>query len=383
MAITHQERNFVVIEIGGYTTKALRDTTDVNILPSVEIRTRAGILKQETEKADEAVSPLDKSSEQESKLQKQQEQAKEQQEQAAPPPPPPASASAENENEETDSQENDAEKKDDPAAPDSSSSTKDTDEPTEPSYIFGTALETIDPELLEATVDIIQAGRVQDWDLLSALLRHILVKELGIRISDNYCPIMFSVPPQWSKVDHEALTQVAFEHLNAPSVEIMEQPLLVVYGNGAISGLVVDFGHSVTTVSAVVDNCIVYNSVAQSTVAGSAVTERLRELLDADEGLRAQMGGEHVSLDFTQAVKESGLCKFQLLSGTGVSNGKTSASGTSASSSSITAAASAAATAADGEAAQQEGSNRGNGSNGASDVPSFKYLGKKYTLPRD
>ncbi|KAJ1941346.1 hypothetical protein GGF37_003592, partial [Kickxella alabastrina] len=103
-------------------------------------------------------------------------------------------------------------------------------------------------------------------------------------------------------------------------------------------------------------------------------------LLDADEGLRAQMDGEHVSLDFAQAVKESGLCKFQLLSGTGVSNGKASASGTSASSSSVTAAAAAAA---DSEAAQQEGNNSGNGGNGASDVPSFKYLGKKYTLPRD
>ncbi|KAJ1823482.1 hypothetical protein LPJ73_009395, partial [Coemansia sp. RSA 2703] len=53
-----REENSVVIELGSYTTRALRDITDINTRPSVQVRTRAGILKpEETEKPGAANKP--------------------------------------------------------------------------------------------------------------------------------------------------------------------------------------------------------------------------------------------------------------------------------------------------------------------------------------
>ncbi|KAJ2860959.1 hypothetical protein FB639_005562, partial [Coemansia asiatica] len=264
MAVIHREENFVVIELGGYMTKAVRDTTDINKLPTVQVRTRAGILKADGEKPDDA------------------------------------------ESKKTEAVEDEIAKKttEDGAA---------EAETQEPSYVFGSALEAEDASTVDSIVDIIKDGHVRDWDALSAFLRYIL-KELQIRISENICPILFSVPPTWSKTDYECLAQIAFEHLNAPCVVVVEQPLMAVFGNGCVNGLVVDFGHSSTTVTAVVDSSVIASSVMQSPVAGMAVTQRLRELLASDRSVAEQLGdsADSESEDFACTLKESGLCSFEL-----------------------------------------------------------------------
>jgi actin-related protein len=58
--------------------------------------------------------------------------------------------------------------------------------------------------------------------------------------------VLFSVPVQWTKLEHERLTQEAFETLNVPGLYIAPQPLLTLYGCGAVTGLVVDIGHNTT-----------------------------------------------------------------------------------------------------------------------------------------
>ncbi|KAJ2908868.1 hypothetical protein GGI21_002452 [Coemansia aciculifera] len=192
-------------------------------------------------------------------------------------------------------------------------SEKEADDADEVSYVFGIALETAEEGTVSQTVDIISGGFVADWDALSAFLRHIITKGLGVRIPTNNSPIMFSVPVMWPKTDLESLAQIAFEELNAPSILIVEQPLLAVYGNNAATGLVVDFGHTATTVTAVLDSAIQWTCIAQSEVAGAAVTRYLHQLLEQeDKGLCAQFGGS-VPEEFAVALKESGLCKIQLV----------------------------------------------------------------------
>ncbi|KAJ2702951.1 hypothetical protein FB645_004075 [Coemansia sp. IMI 203386] len=276
MAVIHKEENFVVIELGGHTTKAVRDTTEINKLPTVQVRTRAGILKTDNEKNDEAENKQQDGQTEEPKENAQDDDAQE---------------------EET------VKKPDDGAA---------EPETQEPSYVFGSALEAADASTVDSIVDMIVDGYVRDWDALSAFLRYIL-KELQIRISENICPILFSIPPMWSKTDHECLVQIAFEHLNTPCVVVTEQPLMAVFGNGSVNGLVVDIGHSSTTVTAVIDSCVMSSSIMQSPVAGLAVTNRLHELLASDRSVTEQLGDSaDVSADFVCALKESGLCSFGL-----------------------------------------------------------------------
>ncbi|KAJ1891025.1 hypothetical protein LPJ71_007786, partial [Coemansia sp. S17] len=233
MAISYREENFVVIELGSHTTRATIDTTDINRLPTVAIRTRAGVLKQD-------ISALPVSSDSEIVEKQNGIHANDMPDKDE---APEASVKAE----EGDEEYMDA---------------NDEQEGSELNYVFGSALDTAEEGTVTQTVDIICGGFVSDWDVMSAFLRHIITKELGVRISSNFSPILFSVPPLWPKTDLESLTQIAFEELNAPSILIVEQPLLAMYGNNAATGLVVDFGHSATTVTAILDSAIQWSCIA-------------------------------------------------------------------------------------------------------------------------
>ncbi|KAJ2823049.1 hypothetical protein FBU31_004407 [Coemansia sp. 'formosensis'] len=285
MAISHREENFVVIELGSYATKATIDTTDINRLPTAVIRTRAGILKQDVGALPVSSDPeiVEKQNGTHANVVSDEGEA------------PDANVKAEEVGEED-------------------IDTNGEQDGSELSYIFGGALEAAEEDTVSHTVDIISGGFVRDWDAMSAFLRHVITKELGVRISSNISPILFSVPPLWPKTDLESLTQIAFEDLNAPSILIVEQPLLAMYGNNAATGLVVDFGHTTTTVTAILDSSIQWSCIAQSEIAGAAVTERLHQLLKEDAELCAEFGNDGVPMEFAVALKESGLCKIQLLS---------------------------------------------------------------------
>ncbi|KAJ2776831.1 hypothetical protein H4R18_005461 [Coemansia javaensis] len=280
MVAPYREESFVVVELGGYTTKAMQDVSDVNKLPTVHIRARAGILKQDQPQtgspgAGDAPMQVD-----------------------APEPQPDgqgasgAESSAATINDKGDNNAED-----------------DDDELSGPNYVFGSALESAGQGgALERTVDIMPGGVVEDWDALSAFLRHVVTRELGIRILGNASAFLFSVPPLWTKADQENLVQIAFEHLNAPAVAVMEQPLMALYGNNKVSGVVIDVGHGVTTVSPVVDSCVQSSCVVRSAAAGLAVTRALRRLLQEDPAVRSQFDAGVVPLEFAAALKEAGRC---------------------------------------------------------------------------
>ncbi|KAJ1832123.1 hypothetical protein IWW55_003520 [Coemansia sp. RSA 2706] len=283
MVSLHREENFVIIELGSHTTKAMQDVTDVNKLPTVHIRSRAGIAKP-----DEAPEPSNAS-----------------QTDAEP------KGSTMSVDGSTEAQSEPAQGADD--APKANSTDSSNDQDTNgPNYLFGSALASADADTIDSTVDIIANGFVNDWDALSAFLRHIMTKELGIRITDNTSALLFSIPALWPKSDLENLTQIAFEDLNAPTIMVIEQPLLAAYGNNGVTGIVIDMGHDTTTITPVIDSAVQNSSIAQTTAAGAAVTQRLQALLQADTETRKQFADERVPIEFTIALKESGLCKLQL-----------------------------------------------------------------------
>ncbi|KAJ1961025.1 hypothetical protein GGI12_003479 [Dipsacomyces acuminosporus] len=324
MVVSPKEDSFVVVEIGSYTVKALIDTTDVNKLPTVNIRTRAGVLKQLSTANDATVGSKDEKMDvedvQNEPTKIQNDSSGQRQQSSGADMDVDTSAPADNE------QANNAESSqadENTAAIDEASgkdATNADDNPegskagSDASYVFGNALdalETAGDETLESIVDVIPNGFVKDWDALSGLLRHVLTRELGIRIIDNNCPILFSVPPLWPKSDLESLTQIAFEHLNVPSILITEQPLMAIFGNNTVNGVVIDFGHTSTTVSPIIESCIQASCIQQSSVAGAAVTAHLHRLLQSSAEVKAQFEGADIPEEFAAVLKESGLCKFQ------------------------------------------------------------------------
>ncbi|KAJ2849139.1 hypothetical protein IWW36_002854 [Coemansia brasiliensis] len=279
MVSLQREENFVVIELGSHTTKAMQDVSDVNKLPTVHIRSRAGIIKQEE------------------------------------------TSNAENTSKTKDDRMNiDEMETEDQAATEQTNGTsnaKSTDSSDQdaagPSYVFGSAIDSADSDALEAVVDVFTNGFVNDWDVLSAFLRHIVTKELGLRITRNTSGFLFSIPALWPKSDLENLTQIAFEDLNVPSIMVVEQPLMAAYGNNGLTGTVIDMGHDTVTITPIVDSVVQNHSITQSTIAGSAVTQNLQQLLQMDDELCAQFTDKQVPLAFAEALKESGKCRLQLL----------------------------------------------------------------------
>ena len=54
------------------------------------------------------------------------------------------------------------------------------------------------------------------------------------------------VPTDWTKEEHERITQIFFENFNVPGLYLAEEPLMTLYGCAAVTGLVIDIGHNST-----------------------------------------------------------------------------------------------------------------------------------------
>ncbi|CAM0136604.1 hypothetical protein VKS41_003408 [Umbelopsis sp. WA50703] len=157
-----------------------------------------------------------------------------------------------------------------------------------------------------------------NWEDLENLWGQILFKELAIKKSRNECPVLLAVPQSWTKHQLERVVQLFFENFNAPGVYIASQPLMALYGCGAVTGLIIDIGHNTTKVNVAIDSIMQTQSSFTSPVAGKCLTQHLLRYMKQDSILVEQFRAhnessedEELKLDeeFAQFVKESnGLC---------------------------------------------------------------------------
>lgn len=161
-------------------------------------------------------------------------------------------------------------------------------------------------------------------------IRHtILFKELGIKKSRNEHAVLLTVPVEWSKFELERITQMFFERFNVPGIYLAPQPLLALYGCGAVSGIVVDVGYQSTSmygstwiklqlfnlnylaVNVVVDSIVQLEASTTVPVGGKHFDDYLLELFNKDESLVQQFKEKDIPLDleFARFVKEQrGIC---------------------------------------------------------------------------
>ncbi|KAI9493592.1 actin family [Zychaea mexicana] len=153
---------------------------------------------------------------------------------------------------------------------------------------------------------------IVSWEDLEACWHHILFKELGIKKSRNEHAVLLSVPTQWSKFEHERITQIFFEKFNVPGIYLAPQPLLALYGCGSVSGVVVDIGEEATQINVVIDSLVQPQATITVPVGGKDFSDHLLRLMKNDASLVQQFEGkEGVALDkeFARFVKEQkGVC---------------------------------------------------------------------------
>ncbi|KAI8983738.1 actin family [Pilobolus umbonatus] len=160
----------------------------------------------------------------------------------------------------------------------------------------------------------IQNNIIVDWGHLEECWHHILFKELGIKKSRNESPVLIAVPVQWNKLEYERITQIFFENFNVPGVYIAPQPLLSLFGCGAVSGMVVDIGRQVTDITVVVDSNIQLQSNFIVPVGGNHFDAYLLQLMKKDDKLVQQFQDINtpdiqLDIEFARYVRElPGIC---------------------------------------------------------------------------
>ncbi|KAI8876143.1 actin-like ATPase domain-containing protein [Backusella circina FSU 941] len=129
----------------------------------------------------------------------------------------------------------------------------------------------------------IKENAIVDWTKLEECWHHILFKELNIKKSRNESPVLLAVPVQWSKLEHERITQIFFESFNVPGVYIAPQPLLSAFGCGSVTGLIVDVGSQMTDINVVVDSLVQSQSNFTIPIGGNHFDDYFLQLLKKDD----------------------------------------------------------------------------------------------------
>ncbi|KAF9936174.1 hypothetical protein BGZ67_002611 [Mortierella alpina] len=306
-----REENFVVLHSGSWSTKAGINVVDTNNTPSVLIRSLVGVRTVVPEVADmidaedatpatttaqaadkeeaDAAAAVEKTQQEDETIEANQEQSQDQ--------------NQDQDQDQEQAQEQDKEQ----------DSTK-----LQTTYYSGSALTEAMQQYPESELSVstpIQDGVVKDWgamealwQVLVALLRHVLFKELGIKRSRNASPVLMVVPTAWTKEEHERITQIFFENFNVPGLYLAEEPLMTIYGCATLTGLVIDIGHNSTEITPILDTQIQHNAIQTIPLAGSDIDAYLLELLKADAQLVREYGAP-LDLEFARHLKESDVCQ--------------------------------------------------------------------------
>ncbi|KAH9176049.1 actin-like ATPase domain-containing protein [Lactarius sanguifluus] len=96
-------------------------------------------------------------------------------------------------------------------------------------------------------------GQITDYMQAEALWKYVLFTGLQLRRVQNESPVLlslFSPPPRDT---YERIGQIFFERFNVAAFSILDRPMAQLYAAGALSGLVVDIGDTLTDVTPIYD----------------------------------------------------------------------------------------------------------------------------------
>lgn len=124
----------------------------------------------------------------------------------------------------------------------------------------------------------------------------------GVPSSDH--PLMITEPVWNTNKIKGDLAQIAFEQLNVPLFSIVKSPLAQLYHMGRSSGVVVDIGGSVVSVTPILDGIVQLKSSFHSKYAGDFLS------LHTLRSLENKLGYQPLQLDYTRLLPPKlGVCE--------------------------------------------------------------------------
>ena len=135
---------------------------------------------------------------------------------------------------------------------------------------------------------------------MDQILDSALVETMGIDsdvASDS--TILLTEPALNPNKNRENLIEYMFETMNFGAVNVSNQAVLALYGQGLCTGMVVECGEGVTQVVPIFEGMVPYHLIKRHSVTGNTVSKYLLKLL--------QLNGCKTDLEIAQDVKEK-LC---------------------------------------------------------------------------
>lgn len=122
---------------------------------------------------------------------------------------------------------------------------------------------------------LLHDGLVYNWDHLEDNWRYIWDR---LKLRDRY-PLVVTEAVWNTKQNRAKTAELAFENFDVAALNVLKNPLCVTYGLGKSSGLVVDVGAAVTSVTGVVDGNVLAKLVVHSKFAGDFLNYRVYTFL--------------------------------------------------------------------------------------------------------
>jgi actin-related protein len=118
---------------------------------------------------------------------------------------------------------------------------------------------------------------VEDWDLYEGLWNYAFMDRM--RVKPEEFPVLLVEPSQNTAEQRAKQAELAFEKFRSPAVFLAKTGVLSAFAAGRSTGLVVDVGAALTTISPVYDGYVVKKAVKWQPLAGNLLSAQLERQL--------------------------------------------------------------------------------------------------------
>ena len=125
--------------------------------------------------------------------------------------------------------------------------------------------------------NVIEDGLITNWDDIEAVWHHTFYDCLCIAPEET--PVLLTEPPLFPKESREKMTQIMFETFNTPALYCCSSSLLSLYGTGRVSGIVVDTGHTTSSIVPIIRGNPLLHAITKLETSGSQLTRYLTNKL--------------------------------------------------------------------------------------------------------
>lgn len=154
------------------------------------------------------------------------------------------------------------------------------------------------------TESLFQNSKVKDWDKMEKFWENLIKNNLTLNITER--ATMTSYYSNCDKNTKERTTQIFFESFNVPYYYTASNALLSLYSSGRVSGIVVDVGHSKTSICPIFDGSPFNFAQNHSSFAGANLTNFLQKEYNLDFETAQALKNKNcrVSMDFEKESKD-------------------------------------------------------------------------------